>query len=47
MKKIVFFNASMSLGGVPRVINIWSNYFIKKGYEIEVVSNIDVPLFYK
>lgn len=45
-KKIVFFNSSMQMGGPARVINLWSNYFIKKGYEIEIVSNIDVPLFY-
>ena len=36
----------MQMGGPARVINLWGNYFINKGYSIEAVSNIDVPLFY-
>jgi len=36
----------MSMGGVPRVINIWANYFVNKDLDIELVSNIKVPLFY-
>ena len=36
----------MQMGGPARVINLWGNYFVNKGYKIEVVSNIDVPLFY-
>ncbi len=46
MQKIVFFNSTMQMGGPARVINLWSNYFVDNGYEVEVVSNIDVPLFY-
>ena len=36
----------MEAGGPARVINLWGNYFINSGYKIEVVSNIDTPLFY-
>jgi len=46
-KKIVFFNSSLEAGGPARVINLWGNYFINKGYKVEAVSNIDVPLFYE
>lgn len=46
MKKIVFLNSTMQAGGPARVINLWSNHFIDKGYDVEIVSNIDVPLFY-
>jgi glycosyltransferase involved in cell wall biosynthesis len=45
-EKITFINSSMGMGGVPRVINLWANYFINKGYVIEITSNIDIPLFY-
>ena len=47
MKKIVFFNSTMQMGGPARVINLWGNYFVNNGYRVEVVSNIDVPLFYE
>jgi len=46
MKKMVFFNSTMQMGGPARVINLWSNYFVNNDCDIEVVSNIDVPLFY-
>ena len=46
-KKIVFFNSTMEIGGPARVISLWGTYFVNKGYDIEVVSNIDVPLFYE
>ena len=36
----------MEAGGPARVINLWGNYFVKNGYSVEIVSNIDVPLFY-
>ncbi|CAD7287299.1 glycosyltransferase [Campylobacter suis] len=39
MKKIIFVTESLvTMGGVVRVITNWSNYFIKKGYEVENVS---------
>jgi len=47
MKKIVFFNSTMQMGGPARVISLWSNYFINQSIDVEIVSNIDVPLFYK
>lgn len=46
MKKIVFFNSSIQMGGPARIINLWCNYFSKKQYELEIVSNIDAPVFY-
>lgn len=46
MKKIVFFNSTMQAGGPARVINLWSNFFVNRGYDVEVVSNINVSLFY-
>jgi len=46
MIKIVFFNATMEMGGPARVINLWSNYFVNNEHEVEIVSNINVPLFY-
>ena len=46
MNKIVFFNAGMQVGGVPRVISLWSKYFIEKGLEVEIISNIEGELFY-
>lgn len=36
----------MQTGGPARVISLWGNYFVSNGYEIEVVSNIDVSLLY-
>lgn len=36
----------MEAGGPARVINLWGNYFVDNGCQTEVVSNIDVPLFY-
>jgi len=46
MRKIVFFNSSNEAGGPARVISLWANYFIKNGYEIEIVSNLKtVPFF--
>ena len=45
-KKIVFFNSTMEAGGPARVISLWGNYFINNGYGVEIVSNIDVSLFY-
>jgi glycosyltransferase involved in cell wall biosynthesis len=47
MKKIVFINSTMNLGGVPRVISLWSNYLVKKGFSVEVVSNINKEYFYE
>ena len=47
MKKIVFINSTMNLGGVPRVISLWSNYIVKKGFSVEVVSNINKEYFYE
>ena len=46
MKKIVFFNSSIQMGGPARIINLWCNYFSNKQYELEIVSNIDAPVFY-
>lgn len=46
MKKIVFFNSSMNVGGVPRVINLWGNYFVSHNCKVEIVSNIKSELFY-
>lgn len=38
MKKIVFFTEKMTqVGGVNKVISLWSNYFIKN-YNVEIVS---------
>ena len=47
MKKVVFINSTMNLGGVPRVISLWSNYIVKKGFSVEVVSNINKEYFYE
>ena len=46
MNKFTFFNSSMNVGGVPRVISLWSNYFVEHNYEVEIVSNIESELFY-
>ena len=46
MKKIVFFNSSNEAGGPARVISIWANYFIKSGYQIEIVTNINREPFF-
>ncbi|MGP1560887.1 MAG: glycosyltransferase [Helicobacteraceae bacterium] len=41
MQKIVFVTQSLvSMGGVVRVITNWSNYFAKRGYDVENVSVI-------
>jgi len=45
-KKLVSFNSSMQVGGPARVISLWSKYFIEKGLEVEIVSNIEGELFY-
>ena len=40
MKKIIFFNSSMEMGGPPKIISMWGNYFAKKKFKIKIVSNI-------
>ena len=47
MKKIVMLNSTVGIGGVPRVMSIWGNFFIKKGYDVEFVSNDNLDPFYK
>lgn len=39
-------NSSIGLGGVPRVMSLWSKLFIEKGYKVEVVANIKSQIFY-
>ena len=39
-------NSTMGLGGVPRVISIWSKHLIKNGYVVEAISNDNVSSFY-
>lgn len=45
MKKIVFVNSGMGIGGVERVISIWANYFIKK-YNVEIITETLEKSFY-
>ena len=40
-------NSTVGIGGVPRVMSIWGNYFVKKGYEVEFVSNDSKDPFYE
>ena len=47
MKKIVFFNSSIEAGGPAKVISLWSNYFISKGFKVEVVANIRTESFFE
>ena len=47
MRKIVMLNSTVGIGGVPRVMSIWGNYFVKKGYEVEFVSNDSKDPFYE
>lgn len=47
MKKIIFFNSSMEMGGPPKIISMWGNYFAKKKFKIKIVSNIKKKSFYK
>ena len=50
MKKysdIFFFNSSMGVGGVPRVVSLWANYLDEKGCRVHTVSNIKSEHFYK
>ena len=47
MNKIVFFNSTMGLGGVARVISVWSNLFVKNGFNVDVVSNDNLQSFYE
>ena len=36
---VIFFNSTMNLGGVPKVISLWSNYFISKNLKVEIVKH--------
>lgn len=47
MRQIVFFNSSIEVGGPGRVISLWSNYFNKKGFNVEIVSNIETKPFFR
>lgn len=47
MKYLVFFNSSNEAGGPARVISLWSNYFINKGFKVEVVANIRTESFFE
>ena len=39
MKKIIFVTQHLdAIGGVVRVISNWANYFVKKDFDVEVVS---------
>ena len=40
-------NSTVGIGGVPRVMSIWGNYFVKKGYQVEFVSNDSKEPFYE
>ncbi len=41
MKKFVFFNSTLNIGGPARVISLWAKYLSSIGHEVEVVSNCD------
>lgn len=45
-KKIVFFTSVMGVGGVARVISLWSNYFSKNKISTEIVSFNKKDIFY-
>lgn len=47
MRKIVFINSSLKMGGPSRFISIWAKYFYSKGYMVEIISNINCEVFYK
>lgn len=47
MSKIIFQTTSMEIaGGVERVISIWSNYLVTKGYDVEIFTEDGEPSFY-
>ena len=35
------------MGGPSRVISLWADFFTLKGFQVEIVSNIDSEIFYK
>ena len=44
--KIVFFTGEYTEGGAERVMSILANGFVKRGYEVELLSYYDSKFFY-
>ena len=46
MKHILFVVSQLSTGGAERVISILANNFVKRKYEVHVITYLDVPNAY-
>lgn len=46
MKKILFVLSQLSTGGAERVISILANNFDARGYEVHLITYVDVPNAY-
>ena len=46
MKKILFVLSQLSTGGAERVISILANNFDIRGYEVHLITYVDVPNAY-